>query len=74
MKVEAIEVLVMSPEAADDSVAELWVGGTLLGQTQLRDGQLILEISVRSDGHPWQVGARNLHEALDRARDALAAY
>jgi hypothetical protein len=73
MSEEPIEVLVMSMEAAEDQVAELWVGGVQLGETLMRDGTVVLRIEPRSDGRPWEVGATALRHALSRAAELLGS-
>ena len=67
----AVEVFVVSPEEADHSVAEFWVGGEQFAQTLLRDGQVVLNIIPRRDRRPWSIAARDLHDALSRARALL---
>lgn len=68
---DELEVLVVSPEAAADGVAELWCGGTLFAVTHLEAGEVVLRIDPRPDGQPVVVGARRLRVALERARDLL---
>ena len=44
-----ISVSVVSLEAADQGVAELWVAGELVGHTILEDSDLMLRIEPRQD-------------------------
>jgi hypothetical protein len=55
-----IRVSIMSPEAADHGVAELWAAGELIGSTILDDSDLMLRIEPRHDRTPVVVGARSL--------------
>lgn len=69
-----ISVSVVSPEAADHGVAELSVGGQLIGQTILEDSDLMLRIEPRADDAVVVVGARSLAKALDQAEHLLETY
>jgi hypothetical protein len=66
-----IHVSVMSPEAADHGVAELWTEEEFIGYTLLEDGDLMLRIEPRRDGTAVVVGARSLAVALARAGSVL---
>jgi hypothetical protein len=66
-----IHVSIMSPEAADHGVAELWTAGELIGYTILDDGDLMLRIDPRRDRTAVVVGARSLAQALIRAEHLL---
>jgi len=63
-----IRVSVISPEAADHGVAELWAAGELIGYTILDDSDLMLRIEPRNDRTPLVVGTRSLAEALREAQ------
>ena len=69
-----ITVRVVSPEEADDGVAEFWVGGVMMGFTVLEDGELLLRIDPREDGNPVLVNAKSLADALARAKTLLSSY
>ena len=69
-----IRVSIISPEAADHGVAELWAAGTLIGYTILEDGDLMLHVEPRHDRTSVVVGARSLAEALTRAERLLEGY
>jgi hypothetical protein len=69
-----IHVSVMSPEAADHGVAELWTAGELIGQTSFEDCDLMLRIEPRRDHTPVVVGAHSLAQALGRAKHLLEKY
>jgi hypothetical protein len=66
-----INVSVASTEATDYGVAELSVGGELIGYTVLEDGELMLHIEPRRDHGAVVVGARSLAQALIKACDLL---
>jgi hypothetical protein len=66
-----ISVSIMSPEAADRGVAELWSAGELIGHTILDDSDLMLRIEPRHDRAPIVVGAHSLAEAITRATHLL---
>jgi hypothetical protein len=66
-----IRVSVASTEAADYGVAELSVGGELIGHTILEDGDLMLHIEPRADHAAVVVGARSLAQALIQACNLL---
>ena len=69
-----IRVSVMSPEAADYGVVELWAAGEMIGYTILEDSDLMLRIEPRRDRTAVVVGARSLAQALNRAEQLLAQY
>lgn len=48
-----IRVSIVSPEAADHGVAELWAAGKLIGYTILEDTDLMLRIEPGRDRTPW---------------------
>lgn len=69
-----ITVRVVSPEEADDGVAEFWLGDAMMGFTVLEDGELLLRIDPREDGNPVLVNAKSLADALARAKTLLSSY
>ena len=69
-----VRVSVVSPEAADHGVAELWSAGELVGYTILDDGDLMLRIEPRRDHAAVVVGAHSLGQALSRAKQLLEHY
>lgn len=69
-----IRVTVISPEAADYGVAELWAAGEVIGYTILEDSDLMLRIEPRRDRTAVVVGARSLAQALTRAEQLLEQY
>jgi hypothetical protein len=69
-----IRVSIMSPEAADHGVAELWAADELVGYTILQDSDLMLRIEPRGDRTAVVVGARSLAQALSRAEHLLEQY
>lgn len=69
-----IRVSIMSPEAADHGVAELWSAGELIGYTILEDTDLMLHIEPRRDRTAVVIGARSLAQALSRAEYLLEQY
>ena len=69
-----IRVSIISPEAADYGVAELWAADELIGYTILQDNDLMLRIEPRRDRAAVVVGARSLALALDRAEQRLEQY
>jgi hypothetical protein len=66
-----IRVSIVSPEAADHGVAELWAADKLIGYTILEDSDLMLRIESRHDGSAVVVGARSLAQALSQAERLL---
>jgi hypothetical protein len=66
-----IRVSIVSPEAADHGVAELWAAHELIGYTILEDSDLMLRIEPRHDRTAVVVGARSLAQALGRAERLL---
>ena len=69
-----IRVSVVSPEAADHGVAELWAAEELIGYTILEDSDLMLHIEPRRDHTAVVVGAHSLAQALSRAKHLLEQY
>ena len=69
-----IRVSIVSPEAADHGVAELWAEDGLIGYTILEDSDLMLRIEPRRDRNAVVVGARSLAQALSRAERLLEQY
>ena len=69
-----IRVSIMSPEAADNGVAELWAADQLIGHTILEDTDLMLRIEPRRDRTPVVVGAHSLAQAISRAEHLLERY
>ena len=59
-----IRVSILSPEAADHGVAELWVADELIGYTILEDGDLILRVEPRRDRTQVVTGARSLAQVI----------
>ena len=66
-----IRVSIVSPEAADHGVAELWAAGKLIGYTILEDTDLMLRIEPGRDRTPVVVGAHSLAQAIGRAEHLL---
>jgi hypothetical protein len=69
-----ITVRVVSPEEADDGVAEFWLSDQLFGFTRLVDGELLLSIEPRKDGTAVLVDAHSLADALAQAKATLESY
>jgi hypothetical protein len=69
-----IRVSIMSPEAADNGVAELWAADQLIGHTILEDTDLMLRIEPRRDRTPVVVGAHSLAQAISQAEHLLERY
>jgi hypothetical protein len=69
-----IRVSIVSPEAPDHSVGELWASGELIGYTILRDSNLMLRVEPRRDRTAVVVGARSLAQALSPAEHLLERY
>jgi hypothetical protein len=69
-----ITVRVVSPEQADDGMAEFWLGDQLFAFTLLQDSELLLNIEPRSDGAAVVVSAHSLAEALAQAKARLESY
>jgi hypothetical protein len=69
-----IRVSIVSPEAAEHGVAELWTASELIGYTILEDSDLMLRVEPRHDHTPVVVGARSLAEALSEAERLLERY
>jgi hypothetical protein len=68
-----IRVSIMSPEAADHGIAELWAAGELIGYTILDDSDL-MRASSRGATEPRLSSARSLAQALSRAEHLLEQY
>lgn len=69
-----IRVSVVSPEARDHGVAELWAAGELIGYTILEDSDLMLRVEPRRDHTAVVVGAHSPAEALNRMGQLLEHY
>jgi hypothetical protein len=69
-----IRVSIVSPEAADHGVAELWAADEMIGYTILDDAGLMLRIDARRDRTAVMVGAHSLAEAIGRAEQLLQQY
>jgi hypothetical protein len=67
-----VDVIVTSPESAQDGVAEFSVAGRLFAYTVLEDDELIIRLVLGDADDPVVVGARSLWEALERARELLS--
>jgi hypothetical protein len=66
-----ISVSIVSPEAADHGVAELWAAGELIGYTLFEDSDWMLRIEPGPDQTAVVIGARSLAQALNRAEHLL---
>ncbi len=66
-----VDVVVTSPETAQDGVAEFRCDGRLIGFTRLEEGELVLELALKVDDEPLQVNAHSLSRALLRAKALL---
>ena len=69
-----VNVVVVSPEEAQDGTAEFWCGGELMAMTTICEGKLQLRIESRSDGLPWEVDTESLARGLAEATRQIAAY
>jgi hypothetical protein len=69
-----ISVSIVSPEAADHGVAELWAAGELIGYTLLEDSDWMLRIEPGPGQTAVVIGARSLAQALNRAEHLLEHY
>jgi hypothetical protein len=69
-----IDVIVASPEEADDGIAEFWCGAEMIALTCIENGRLELRINPRADGLPWRVDPASLAEGLAKAARLLAAH
>ena len=67
-----VDVVVVSPEAAQDGVAEFRVAGRLFAVTMLEQDELVLRLLPGHADEPVVVGARSLMKALERARELLS--
>jgi hypothetical protein len=72
--IKLIEVIVASPEEADEGIAEFWCGNEMLALTCIENGRLELRIEPRADGLPWRVDPASLREGLAKAAGLLAAH
>jgi hypothetical protein len=67
-----VEVVVLSPESAQDGVAEFHSHGRMIGFTLLRDGELVLLLTAEcSELQPMEVNAHSLMAALLHAKELL---
>jgi hypothetical protein len=66
-----IRVSIVSPEAAENGVAELWAADKLIGYTLLEDTDWMLRIEPRRDRTPVIVGAHSVAQAISPARHLL---
>jgi len=69
-----IRVSIVSLEAADNGVAELWAADKLIGYTILEDTDLMLRIEPGRDRTPLVVGAHSLAQAIGQAEHLLTRY
>ena len=69
-----IRVIIVSPEAADHGVPELWAACELIGSTILDGSELLLRMEPRQDRMAVGVGALSLAQALNRAEHLLDKY
>jgi len=69
-----IRVSIVSAEAADHGVAELWAVDELIGYTILEDGDLMLRIEPRRDRTAVVLGVHSLARALSQAKRQLEQY
>jgi hypothetical protein len=69
-----INVSVISPQEAHDSVAEFWSGGRLIGFTHIADGDLMLQLEPHHDGSAVLLGVHGLLNALAQANRLLASH
>lgn len=69
-----VNVIVASPEEADDGIAEFWYGTDMVGMTVIHEGQLHLRIDPRRDGQPWLIETSSLARGLAEAVRQLAAH
>lgn len=66
-----VEVMVTSPETAQDGVAEFSADGRTFAFTVLDGEEVVLHL-LPHDGEPILVGARSMMLALERARELLS--
>jgi hypothetical protein len=69
-----IRVIVVSPEEADNGIAEIWCGDELMAVTIPHEGQLYLRIDSRADGLPWLIETTSLARGLAEAARQLTTY
>ena len=66
-----VDVVVTSPETAQDGVAEFSVDGEMFAFSVLDDEEVVIHLLPR-DGEPLLIGARSMLLALERARTLLS--
>jgi hypothetical protein len=69
--VHDVDVVVTSPEAAQDGVAEFSADGRTFAFTVMNGEELVLHL-LPHDGEPILVGARSMMLALEHARELLS--
>jgi hypothetical protein len=69
-----IRVIVVSPEEADNGIAEIWCGDELMPVTIPHEGQLHLRIDSRAHGLPWLIETTGLARGLAEAGRQLTTY
>jgi hypothetical protein len=67
-----INVSVVSPQEAEEGIAEFWCGGELAAVTVIEDGEWHLRIDPRPDGLPWLLEASSLAAGLAEATRLVA--
>jgi hypothetical protein len=67
-----VDVVVTSPETAQDGVAEFRVNGRLFAFTVLEQDELVLRLIPGDTAEPVIIGARSLMSALERAPELLS--
>jgi hypothetical protein len=67
-----VEVVVYSPETAQDGVAEFHAGGRLVAFTMLTDGELVVRFDAQPNAEPVLLNAHSLVAALLRAKELLS--
>jgi hypothetical protein len=72
MSMYEVDVLVISPEAALDGVAEVRSQGRLVGVTSFQDGELVRELAGAPEEDPLKVNAESLRLSLIKAKGLLA--
>jgi hypothetical protein len=65
-----VEVVVTSPETAQDGVAEFSADGRMFAFTILEGDEVVLHL-LPHDGEPILVGAESMMLALQRAKELL---
>jgi hypothetical protein len=66
-----VDVVVTSPETAQDGVAEFSADGRMFGFTILDGEEVVLHL-LPHDGEPILVGAHSMMLALERAKELLS--